>query len=176
MAQPSDWVDGQFLVLADRTALPPRCIHTNQPVSERECEIFNLPWIEPTLKLAMCFVPALLLIAPYAIKRRCRVQVGISRSVRRNYLLRKVAAGLVMLGALVTPFVLLASNWTGPLIIVFALAPFTFWGCFVYLVLFSSPLTIANHKGHHFWLQGCSPEFLASIRADLRAAAQAPVA
>jgi hypothetical protein len=54
------------------------------------------------------------------------------------------------------------------------LFPFLFWGGFIYLVLFTSPLTIAAHKGDHFWLQGCSPEFLASIRVALREAAQSP--
>lgn len=47
------------------------------------------------------------------------------------------------------------------------LFPLLFWGGFMFLIFFTSPLTIAKHKGDHFWLQGCSPEFLASIRASL---------
>ena len=72
MDQTSEWIDGKYLVITDRTALPPRCVQTNQPVSEHECQTLDLPWLPTALKIAMCLVPFLLLFGPYAVRRRCR--------------------------------------------------------------------------------------------------------
>lgn len=176
MVQPSEWIDGNYLVLTDRTALPLRCVRTNQPVSERECQTLDLPWIPPTLKIAMCLVPFLLLFAPYAVRRRCRLQAGISKGVRFRYLLRKLLAGLLIVGALVAPLVCMINGWLGSALVTVVAFPFLFWGGFIFLILFTSPLTIADHKGDQFWLQGCSPEFLASIKESLPAATPMPVA
>lgn len=103
MAQPSEWIDGKYLVLTDRTALPPRCVKTNAPVSERECQMFDLPWLSPALKVVMCIAPIVLLFAPHAVRRRCHLQAGLSKGVRVRYLLRKLLAGVVIVGALVAP-------------------------------------------------------------------------
>jgi hypothetical protein len=171
MAQPSEWIDGKYLVLTDRTALPPRCVKTNVPVGERECQMWDLPWLPPALKILMCIGPFFLLFAPYTVRRRCRLQAGLSKSVRHRYLLRKLLAGLLIVGSLIAPIICLAYGWMGAMMVTVVLFPLLFWGGFIYLILFTSPLTIAKHKGDHFWLQGCSPEFLASIRNSLESQA-----
>jgi hypothetical protein len=175
MVQPSEWIDGKFLVLTDRSALPPRCVRTNRPVSERECQTWDLPWLPLPLKIVMCVAPVFLLFAPYAVRQRCRVQAGISKSVRFRYLLRKLLACLLILGSLIAPVVCLAYGWTVTALVTVLCFPFLFWGGFILLILFTSPLTIAEHKGDHFWLKGCSPEFLASLNASLGEAAPTPV-
>ena len=175
MVQPSEWIDGKFLVLTDRTALPPRCVRTNQPVSERECQTWDLPWLPLSLRIVMCVAPMFLLFAPFVVRQRCRVQAGISQSVRFRYLLRKLLACLLIVGSLIAPVVCLAIGQTGAAVLTVVFFPFLFWGGFILLILFTSPLTIAAHSGDHFWLKGCSPEFLASLKGSLGETEPTPV-
>ena len=175
MVQPSEGIDGRFLVLTDRTALPPRCVRTNRPVSEREYHTWDLPWLPLWLKIVMCIAPAFLLFAPYVVRQRCRVQAGISKPVRFRYLLRQVIACLFILGSIIAPPVCIAFEQVGAAMVSVILFPFLFWGGFILLILFTSPLTIQRHIGDHFWLNGCSPEFLASLKASLGEAASTPV-
>jgi hypothetical protein len=166
MEQPSEWIDGTFLVLTDRTALPQRCVRTNRPVSEREYRIIDLRYLPGGLRIAMCLMPAFLLFAPFVVRNRCRVQTGISKQVRNRYLFRKLVAGLLIIGSLLAPFVLLVLNRSAAALLMVSLFPFLFWGGFILLILFSSPLTIHRHAGEHFWLNGCSPEFLESLQGS----------
>jgi hypothetical protein len=167
MVQPTHAIDGDFLVLTDRTALPLRCVRTNRPVSEREYQTWDLPWLPLSLKIVMCLAPAFLLFAPFVVRRRCRVKAGISKRVRFRYLLRKLLACLFILGSLIAPVVCLGLGQLGAAMVSAVLFPFLFWGGFILLILFTSPLTIQQHIGDYFWLKGCSPEFLASIKASL---------
>ena len=175
MVQPSEGIDGKFLVLTDRTALPPRCVRTNRPVSEREYQTWDLPWLPLWLKIVMCISPAFLLFTPYVVRRRCRVQAGISKPIRNRYLFRKLMACLFILGSLIAPIVCLGIGQLGAMMVSVILFPFLFWGGFILLILFTSPLTIQRHIGNHYWLNGCSPEFLASLKASLNETASTPV-
>jgi hypothetical protein len=163
MEQPSDWIDGKFLVLPTRTALPQRCVRTNRPVSERDYRVLDLPYLPRGLRIVMCLVPAFLLFAPFVVRNRCRVQAGISRQVRNRYLLRKLVAGMLISGSLITPFVLIALNRPDAAMVMASLFPLLFWGGFILLLLFGSPLTIQRRAGEHYWLDGCSAEFLKSL-------------
>jgi hypothetical protein len=167
MDQPSEGIDGQFLVLTDWTALPPRCVRTNEPVSERERQILNLPWMPRWLKIVMCLSPVFLFFAPYVVRKRCHVQAGISQGVRLRYLLRKLLAGLLIVGSLLVPIVGLLLQHQAVAMAGILLFPPLFWGGFIFLILFTSPLTIHRCLGEHFWLQGCSPAFLASLQEPL---------
>jgi hypothetical protein len=164
MEQPSERIDGSFLVLTDRTALPPRCVQTNQPVSERECQIWNLPWLPPWLTIVMCISPVFLMFAPYVVRKRCHVQAGISQGVRLRYLFRKLLAGLLIVGSILIPILCIVSEQPVAAMAAILLFPFLFWGGFIILILFTSPLTIHRCAGEYFWLKGCSPEFLASLQ------------
>lgn len=168
MVQPTEGVDGKYLILTDRTSLPLRCVRTNRPVNEREYQTWNLPWLPLWLKVVMCIAPAFLLFAPHVVRRRCRVQAGISDSVRFRYLLRKIVAGLLILGSLFAPLVFLNAGMLFALLVSLSLFPFLFWGGFILLILFSSPLKVQRNTGDYFWLDGCSPEFLASLKEPER--------
>jgi hypothetical protein len=175
MVQPSQVIDGKFLVPTDRTALPPRCVRTNRPVSERDYHTLDLPWLPLWLKIVMCIAPAFMLFAPYAVRQRCRVQAGISKPVRFRYLLRKLVAALLILGSVIAPVVFLSLDQRGASIVSVLLFPFLFWGGFILLILFTSLLTIQRHIGDHYWLNGCSPEFLAGLNASLGESASTQV-
>jgi hypothetical protein len=139
-------------------------VQTNRPVSERECQIRSLPWMPRGLKVVMCISPVFLLFAPYVVRKRCRVQAGISRGVRLRYLLRKLLAGLLIVGSIVVPILCLVFEQPGAAMLATLLFPFLFWGGFIILIFFTSPLTVQRCVGEHFWLKGCSPEFLASLQ------------
>jgi hypothetical protein len=175
MVEPCEGVDGKFLVLTDRTSLPLRCVRTNRPVSEREYHTWSLPWLPLWLKVVMCVAPAFLLFAPNVVRRRCRVQAGISNSVRFRYLLRKIVACLLILGSLIAPFVCLNLGMLGAVMVSVVLFPFLFWGGFILLILFTSPLTIQQNIGDYYWLDGCSPEFLASFNKSVCESPSPPV-
>jgi hypothetical protein len=164
MDQPAERIDGAFLVLSDWTALPARCVKTNLPVSERECQLMNLPWMPLWLKVVMCISPVFLLFAPYAVRKRCRVQAGISKGVRLRYLLRRLVAGLLIVGSFILPVVCVVLDLPTAALVALLLFPFLFWGGFVYLVFFTSPLSVQRCVDEHYWLKGCAPEFLASLQ------------
>lgn len=175
MVQSAEWIDGKFLVLTDRTALPPRCVRTNRPVSELEYHTLALPWLPGWLKVVMCVSPAFLLFAPYVVRHRCRLQVGISKQIRYHYLFRKLLACLLIAGAFLIPVLLLVLQQNGAAMATLLMFPFLFWGGFILLILFSSPLTIHEHSGDHFWLAGCSPDFLESVSEFFDNAERTPV-
>jgi len=163
----SQTIDGKYIVLTDRTALPTQCVRKNQPVSEREYRKWDLPWIPIWLKIVMLLCPILLIVTPYAVRQRCRLKAGLSRGVWFRYFLLKLAAGFLILGSLVAPIAYAAADLQQWAIVAAALFPFCFWGGFAILILFSSPLSIAKVEGDLFWIKGCSPDFLESLRRSV---------
>jgi hypothetical protein len=116
------------------------------------------------LKVVMCVSPAFLLFAPYVVRKRCHVQAGISKGVRRRYLRRKLLASLLILGSVLVPIGLMLLQQPIAGMVSLLSFPFLFWGGFIFLIVFTSPLTIHQCVGERFWLKGCSPEFLASLQ------------
>ena len=159
--------DGDLLVLKDKTALPMRCVHTDKPVTDRDYRNLDLGYIPSWLKVLSLLMPFFLIATPYAVRSRCRLKAGISRSVQRRFLIRKLLASLCILGSLLLPFALLYFNLPEIAIPFFLLFPFLFWGGFACLIWFCSPLKVARCENDHFWIKGCSPEYLESLRQNL---------
>lgn len=156
-------VEQKYLIIHDKTALPYRCIKTNQPISEKEYGAWDLPWLPGWLKVLMIFGPFFLLFAPLMTDKRCRVKAGISRSAKRRYQFHKALAVLLILGSLAIVPIGMALQ-SIPLIVFGCISfVFLFWGGFIWLILFSSPLRIARVEDEKFWIQGCSPEYLQSL-------------
>ncbi len=61
-------VDGNCLVVASRTVLPPVCVKTNQPVSEDDLVCRDLRWCSPWI-LLLILLSGLLLILVYFLAR-----------------------------------------------------------------------------------------------------------
>jgi len=55
--EPSEWIEGKYLVLPDWTALPRRCVKTNRAVNDGEYRTVVLPWLPKWLKIVMCLSP-----------------------------------------------------------------------------------------------------------------------
>lgn len=169
LSKTSQAIDGKFVVLTDKTALPPRCVRTNLPLQEHEYRTWDLPWIPGWLKFIMLVAPAFLLFTPFVVRRRCYLKAGLSPGVRFRFFLLKLAAGLLILGSLFVPIACAALDLENGLLFAVVLFPISFWGGFVILILFSSPLSIGKHEGDLFWVRGCSPVFLESLRDSLEA-------
>lgn len=163
------------MVLTDKTALPPRCVRTNQPVTNREFRVWNLPWMPGWLRILMIVCPAFLLFAPFVIRRRCRLKAGISRGVKFRFSLIKLVAWVLILGAVIGPIVLVMVGLQSAAVATMVLTPFFVWGGALLYVFFSSPLEIARHLGDRFWIRGCSPAFLESLKESLGDTAPAAV-
>ncbi|QEG33280.1 hypothetical protein Pr1d_05410 [Bythopirellula goksoeyrii] len=164
MSTISNRIEGKFLVVEDKTALPMRCIRTNRSIGAEEYRHWDLPYIPKWLVIVMLISPFLLIIAPFVVRRRCRLKAGLSKSVGRNYLLLKFfGASLILfsfLGSLLG--ILLGSSD----IVMFTLgfAPIFFWVGFAILILFASPLRVIRQDDDLFWVKGCSVTFLESLK------------
>lgn len=163
MSAKTSFVDGNNIVVTDKTALPPRCIKTNQPISEAEYTSWDLPYIPEWLTTFMILMPFLLIAAPFGARSRCRLRAGLSSSIRMRYQMRKLIATVVILLSFIIPILGFSlENTVVGLVGLVAFLPL-FWGAFVILILFSHPLKVTKYKNGQFWIQGCSREFLQSL-------------
>ena len=163
MTNISSHVDGNELVIVDKTALPQRCVKTNRPISEPEYTTWDLPYIPTWLKILMLMAPFFMIAVPFAVRQRCRFRAGLSTSVRRRYFLLKLAAIALILLAFVLPGYGVAT--TNANLVLVGLVTFIplFWGGIVLLVLFTDPLRVIQVKNELFWVRGCSVDFLESL-------------
>ena len=158
-------VDPPYLVVTNKTALPQRCIVTNEPVSDSEYQVWDLPSIPRWVRVTAVFSPLLLIAVPF-VRWRCKIKVGVSKEVRRRRMLIKLGLGLVIL----SPFLFLAAALLTKrpefllATVVMSLLPYI---AFPILVLRSPLLRVHRQKDEIFWIVGCSPEFLASIEAHV---------
>ena len=159
-------VDGDCLVIPSLTALPRRCVRTNVDISEQEYTAWDIPFISRWLALLMLISWFLLLFVPGLVRRRCKFKAGLSASVRRRYFYRKLFAAM----AILAPFLMIVLAfffesgqwviWAASLIL-----PCT-WVGFVIIAFYVSPLKVVRCEDQHFWIRGCSPEFLASLNGN----------
>lgn len=169
MVQSSHAIDGKFLVLSDKTALPPRCVKSNQPVDERAYRTWDLPWMPLWLRIIMLLSPAFLLFAPFVIRRRCHLKAALSHTAWLRFFFLKLTAVLLIIGSFVFPIIYATAGMDAWAFYAAIFFPIFLWGGFAILILFSSPLSIAKHKGDLFWIKGCSPAFLESLRESVEA-------
>ena len=163
MNSPRATVEGKWLVMPTKTALPERCIRTNAPVSPEEYRRWDLPHIPRWLVFLMLVSPLLLIAVPFAVQRRCVFKAGLSNQARRDFFLRKSAACLLMLAPLALCLYAVVVNSEEWVLMAILLSLPCFWIGFAILILWTSPLRVIRADDQLFWIRGCSPEFLASL-------------
>jgi hypothetical protein len=163
---PRPRVDPPYLVTRSLTALPQRCIKTNEPVSDVEYQVWDLPCIPRWLLTLMFVGPFFLLTGPY-VRQRCKLKAGLSKSARRKRLLvRALLMGVVLsplLGAAMT-IMTMSPAW-GFYSVTAITAAFPALTLFV---LQKWPMRVRRVRGELCWISGCSPEFLAGLEAGGR--------
>ena len=171
MAESSHGIDDKYLVLSDKTALPLRCVKTNQTVDENVYRTWNLPWIPLWLRILMLTGLGYLFFVPFVVRRRCRLRAGLSQTARLRYFFLKSTAVFLILGSFVPPMIfgkLEMDEWAA---YSFMCLPILIWIGLVILIMGSSPLSIVRHEGDRFWIRGCSPAFLESLKESVEAEA-----
>lgn len=147
------------LVVPDGARLPPICVRTAQPVTERDIARKIFYWAPPAMGfLVLLGVPGL--IAYFVMRKKCTVTYAVHRSIRNKYRLRFVNKLLVMIALLVSiPLVCTYSR--SPLLI--SSVFIAFFVSLIALALGNRPIGVKNHMNGKFWFTGCSPEYLAIV-------------
>jgi hypothetical protein len=151
-------VEPPYLIVPSHTYLPQRCVVTNEPVSDSEYQIWNLPRIRWGLMVA---IPVLWLFTPF-IGTPCKLKVGLCRQARRKRLPLKAA----IVVAIWSPFLsFIAGVLTGQFVFIQCVAVLLVAPYFAVpaLAVYGPPLRVHRRDGDLYWITGCSPEFLASV-------------
>lgn len=163
MAQNLARVEGDLLVIPSKTALPKRCPITNAEVSDSEYRTWDLPYIPGWLRVWMFLGWFVLFFAPSIIKRRCQFKAGFSAGVRRRYFVRKLmAVAAIMIPVFLTGYGFVARSEQLTFIGFTLLIP-CLWAGVIVFTLLSSPLKITRYEDGFSWIEGFSPDFLASL-------------
>ena len=158
----SPTVDGDALVVYSQTVLPPICVRTNQPVSEKDMIRGRYTWCPPWV-VVFVFLGGLPLILVYFLARKhCILTYGLHPSQRKRYrkrMLIKIALAIVLF--LMIP-ILSATN-SVPVIVV---AVLLFLAAIVSMFVGNSPLRVVRYRGKQFWIKGCSEDYMARISLE----------
>jgi hypothetical protein len=160
-AQGNAGPDLRYLVVTNLTALPRRCFVTNELVADSEYQVWDLPYLPRWLWLLTFTTPILLIAAPYA-PARCKIKAGLSKGVRRKVLFIRLTLIFLML----FPFILVGAAVIAKFpelmlaAVISAIFPYVALPAFV---LLTPPLRVVKNRDAHFYIKGCSPEFLASL-------------
>lgn len=144
---PPLFVDGPYLVVANRTALPPRCIRTNQPVGEKDYVRQRLNWRGRAFRLVVS-------------EKECRIVWFGCPAVLWKHRSQRIA-NLLSTAFFVIPIFLIdrLGLWIMPL--------FGFGFALLIMTWFISPvLKVVDCKRGRFWIKGCSPVFLRSLEEE----------
>lgn len=152
-------VDGARLVVRPGAVLPARCVKTNVPVSAKPVTK-TFYWMHPGWLFTLLLGLLILLIVYLIVRKPCRFTYFISPESKRRSMLRQLAAlGTAMLG--IVAFVTGAINELGWIM---AGGGIAFLTGLILLVIFSNVLQVTKARDGEFWIKGCGPEFLESIR------------
>lgn len=156
-------VDDIYLVTPSKTALPQRCIVTNQPVADNLYTAWDLPFVQNWL-VFFIFGPFTLFFAPLLVKRRCKLRAALSASIRRKYMLKKI--GLLLIGFAPLALIPLAIYYRSDELVFLAVpgAIVSYVAAFSYVFLLK-PLKAVKFNDDLFWVKGCSSEFLTSLKS-----------
>ncbi|MBA3481426.1 MAG: hypothetical protein H0T51_06385 [Pirellulales bacterium] len=157
-------IDPPHLIIPSKTALPKRCIVTNEPVSDSEYQVWDLPCI-PRWLIALMFMGIFFLLTGPYVRHRCKVKAGLSKRARRNRRLKRLLLLLVVFSPLFVASAAIAAmspHWLLPGLISVMAAYFTI----PYMVLTSQPLRVRQSRDGLHWVDGCSPAFLASLEEE----------
>lgn len=146
---PRIYVDGPHLVIASGTELPPRCIKTNQSVSENDAVHQTLQWRGRTFHFTVS-------------NKECEIVWYATPWIVWKSRIRKIAE-LLMWAAFVFPLFFLTEDKIWPKAMMgFAIVMLSL------VVMLKRELRIVNYRNNRFWIEGCCPEFLESLQSELR--------
>ena len=164
--RPTDFlpiVDGKILVVRSGTVLPPVCVKTNQPVTEKDMVRKVYYWCSPLVCILIFLSPLILILAYFIARKRCNLTFGLHPDVRRKYrnrMLVKLLAFVALLTAI--PFAeAVSSSLLLPIVIVLFLI------ALISIFIGNSPLSVTGHHRGDFSINGCSREFLASLGPEI---------
>ena len=143
-------VDGDCLIVRSQSVLPPRCIVTNEPVSDVPAVRRRLEWRGRTFQFVVS-------------AKRCDLMVFVSRGNRYRLSLSKVV-DLLVIGSIVAFIVTLCSGVPPSFVVPGMIAILGLAG---WLSHFRIDLKVVNHVKGRFWIKGISQEFLDQLRDEL---------
>jgi len=167
-------LDGNRLVVTDRTTLPEYCVKTGMRPEETEGRSIEktITWIHPAIYLLLLVNIIILLIVYLAAKKPCRVRYFISREAKRVIFRKQmIGLGIFLFGitCLIGTFILMDNYRSMPdeaavgLVVGSILVGLFGLGV---IAVYQNHVSIKQHKDGQFWLGGLSPEFIARVRAD----------
>lgn len=146
---PRIFVDGPLLVVASGTELPPRCIKTNQRVSDQNAIRESLLWRGRTFQLTMS-------------SKQCSIVWYADSWVKWKTVFRK-ATEILMWPAFLFSIFFLNERMLWPRVaLVFAVLVLAMVG------VMKRPLRVVDYRKNRFWIKGCCPEFLESLQKELK--------
>lgn len=157
-------VEPPYLVIPTKTALPHRCVATNEPISDAEYTTWDLPYIPRWLIVMMFMGPFFLITAPY-VRTRCKFKAGVSRAVRRRRFWRRLPLFFLIPIALAIVFYSMVSA-NESLVMLASWVFFIGYFSLPMLVLFAHPMRVRRSRDGLFWISGISPAYLAELDAE----------
>jgi hypothetical protein len=105
-----------------------------------------------------------LLTGPF-VRQRCKVKAGLSKKARRSRRIKRLLLYLLVISPLFAAAAAIATMsaiWALIAPLLFVVAYFTI----PFMVLNSQPMRVQQSRGGLHWVDGCSPEFLASLEEE----------
>ena len=152
-------VDGECLVVASGTVLPPLCVKTNEPVSKDDLIRKRFDWCSPWIAFSIALGAPILILVYFIARKKCSLTFGLHPHLRRKYRRRmvfKVVATIALFFAI--PF-----SATFDAIAVLIIVMVLFLVALVSLFFGNSPLSVVKYRKGAFWVKGFSREFLAEF-------------
>jgi len=151
--------EGNYLVVSSDARLPPRCIKTNQPVTDDDAVRRNLywcsPWVVPLILVSGC----IMILVYFLVRKKITLTFGLHPDQRRRYRRRMIVTVLVLVGSVA---VMPMASESGPMLITVLV---NFCAAVAYLLLGTSPVSVGKYRDGLFWISGCCREFLDEIDA-----------
>ncbi len=158
-------VDGDTLVVPSGCTLPPYCIKTNQPVSERDMIFTNLYWRPNSIGVWWILGPLPLLIAYMAGGEQCAITYGMAPPIYWRRVYRVLIKILVTIALFAATLFFAVSESRNRLIGLAMVASFIlFLISFVAIFFGNSAMRVVRHENQLFWIKGISQEYLDSLQ------------
>lgn len=154
-------VEDGLLVLPTGCVLPPICVVTNQPVSDRYMIKAELNWCSPWIFLVYVFLgPLFLLYFYFTAREQCTLTYGLSPRLYWRIILRRIFSALFAILLLVATVFLAAANFSAWL---FVPSGILFVAALMLAVTSSSPLSVVKCRNSKYWIKGFRPDYLAQL-------------
>jgi hypothetical protein len=161
-------IDNGALMLPSGCTMPPLCILTNRPVSEKDMIEANLYWCPRSVSfVSLLLSGGLLLIAYFLAREQFTIIYGLDPAITRR---KAFWTGIKVFGAiasLAATVVLACSPYVSRLITGLVAAAFvSFLACVAALFFGNSPLRVVDHRNGMFWVKGFSKAYLAALTLE----------